>query len=116
MYPRVDFHVLRSGIWCVAALMNTRRRHTPRSNQDGVYTGPTQTQTQTQLVQPLETPLSVPFPLAPPVDPISMSGRDRTTEFQSVCKSLQGRQVSRITVRSTVLYIAVFWNNGTQLY
>ncbi|MCJ8740658.1 hypothetical protein PDJAM_G00061540 [Pangasius djambal] len=83
-----------SGILCVSALMNTRRRHTPKSNQEGVYTGPsqTQTQTQTQLVQPLETPLSVPLPLAPPVDSISMSCRDRTTEFQSVCKSLQGRQ------------------------
>ncbi|KAG7321347.1 hypothetical protein KOW79_015762 [Hemibagrus wyckioides] len=68
--------------------MNTRRRHTPRSIQEGVYTGPSQTQT--QLIQQLETPLSV--PLAPPVDPISMSCRDRTTEFQSVCKSLQGRQ------------------------
>ncbi|XP_027009293.1 syntaxin 5A, like [Tachysurus fulvidraco] len=70
--------------------MNTRRRHTPRGIQDGVYTGPSQTQT--QLIQPLETPLSVPLPFAPPVDPISMSCRDRTTEFQSVCKSLQGRQ------------------------
>ncbi|KAI5622296.1 syntaxin-5, partial [Silurus asotus] len=71
--------------------MNTRRRHTPRSTQEGVYTGPSQTQTQTQLLQPLETPLSVPLPLVPPVDAISMSCRDRTTEFQSVCKSLQGR-------------------------
>ncbi|XP_053505144.1 syntaxin 5A, like isoform X2 [Ictalurus furcatus] len=70
--------------------MNTRRRHTPRNNQEGVYTGPSQTQT--QLVQPLENPLSVPLPLAPSVDSISMSCRDRTTEFQSVCKSLQGRQ------------------------
>ncbi|KAK3524052.1 hypothetical protein QTP70_017570 [Hemibagrus guttatus] len=68
--------------------MNTRRRHTPRSIQEGVYTGPSQTQT--QLVQPLETPLPVPLP--PLVDPINMSCRDRTTEFQSVCKSLQGRQ------------------------
>ncbi|TSL04291.1 Syntaxin-5 [Bagarius yarrelli] len=67
--------------------MNTRRRHPPRSSQDGVYTGPSQTQT--QLVQPLETPLSVPLPY---VDSINMSCRDRTTEFQSVCKSLQGRQ------------------------
>ncbi|XP_047017677.1 syntaxin 5A, like isoform X2 [Ictalurus punctatus] len=70
--------------------MNTRRRHTPRNNQEGVYTGPSQTQT--QLVQPLENPLCVPLPLAPSVDSISMSCRDRTTEFQSVCKSLQGRQ------------------------
>lgn len=70
--------------------MNTRRRHGPRNSQDGVYTGPSQTQS--QLVQQLETPLAVPAPIAPPADPISMSCRDRTSEFQSVCKSLQARQ------------------------
>ncbi|XP_065143120.1 syntaxin 5A, like [Paramisgurnus dabryanus] len=71
--------------------MNTRRRHGPKSSQDGVYTGPAQTQS--QLVQQLETPLAVPAPIAAPiVDTISMSCRDRTSEFQSVCKSLQGRQ------------------------
>ncbi|XP_043077263.1 syntaxin 5A, like [Puntigrus tetrazona] len=69
--------------------MNTRRRHGPRSSQDGVYTGPSQTQS--QLVQQLEAPLAVP-PIAPVVDTLSMSCRDRTSEFQSVCKSLQGRQ------------------------
>ncbi|XP_030638353.1 syntaxin 5A, like [Chanos chanos] len=68
--------------------MNTRRRHGPRSSQDGVYLGPSQTQT--QLVQQLDTPLAAPPPLLAPVD--SMSCRDRTTEFQSVCKSLLSRQ------------------------
>ncbi|XP_057216341.1 syntaxin 5A, like isoform X2 [Triplophysa rosa] len=70
--------------------MNTRRRHGPRNSQDGVYTGPSQTQS--QLVQQLETPLAVTAPIASPADPISMSCRDRTSEFQSVCKSIQGRQ------------------------
>ncbi|KAF4098495.1 syntaxin 5A, like [Onychostoma macrolepis] len=70
--------------------MNARRRHGPKSSQDGVYTGPSQTQS--QLVQQLETPLAVPAPIAPVVDTLSMSCRDRTGEFQSVCKSLQGRQ------------------------
>lgn len=70
--------------------MNARRRHGPRSSQDGVYTGPSQTQS--QLVQQLETPLAVPAPIAPVVDTFSTSCRDRTSEFQSVCKSLQGRQ------------------------
>ncbi|XP_051533831.1 syntaxin 5A, like [Myxocyprinus asiaticus] len=73
--------------------MNTRRRHGPKSSQDGVYTGPS------QLVQQLETPLAVPAPIAPLVDTISMSCRDRTSEFQSVCKSLQGRQNGAQTVR-----------------
>ncbi|XP_072518565.1 syntaxin 5A, like [Salminus brasiliensis] len=70
--------------------MNTRRRHGPRSSQEGVYTGPSQTQS--QLVQSLETPLAMPVPLPPPVDTSRMSCRDRTSEFESVCKSLQGRQ------------------------
>uniref|UniRef100_A0A4W4GN05 t-SNARE coiled-coil homology domain-containing protein n=1 Tax=Electrophorus electricus TaxID=8005 RepID=A0A4W4GN05_ELEEL len=65
--------------------MNTRRRHGPRSSQEGVYTGPSQTQF--QLAPPLETPRAI-----PPVDNSGMSCRDRTSEFQSVCKSLQGRQ------------------------
>ncbi|XP_051537124.1 syntaxin-5-like [Myxocyprinus asiaticus] len=73
--------------------MNTRRRHAPRSSQEGVCTGPSQTQS--QLVQQLETPLAVPAPIAPFIDKISMSCRDRTSEFQSVCKSLQGRQSVR---------------------
>lgn len=70
--------------------MNARRRHGPRSSQDGVYTG--LSQTQSQLDQQLETPLAVPAPIAPVLYPLSMSCRDRTSEFQSVCKSLQGRQ------------------------
>ncbi|KAL6470197.1 hypothetical protein MHYP_G00213160 [Metynnis hypsauchen] len=73
-------------------VMNARRRHGPKSSQEGVYTGPSQTQTQSQLVQALETPLAMPVPLAPLVDTSNMSCRDRTSEFQSVCKSLQGRQ------------------------
>uniref|UniRef100_A0A9J7ZDI0 Syntaxin 5A, like n=1 Tax=Cyprinus carpio carpio TaxID=630221 RepID=A0A9J7ZDI0_CYPCA len=78
--------------------MNTRRRHGPRSSQDGVYTGPSQTQS--QLVQQLETPLAVPAPITPVVDTFSMSCRDRTSEFQSVCKSLQGRQNGAQPVRA----------------
>ncbi|XP_067231635.1 syntaxin 5A, like isoform X1 [Chanodichthys erythropterus] len=78
--------------------MNARRRHGPRSSQDGVYTGPSLTQS--QLVQQLETPLAVPAPTAPTVDTLSMSCRDRTGEFQSVCKSLQGRQNGAQPVRT----------------
>ncbi|NP_955924.2 syntaxin 5A, like [Danio rerio] len=78
--------------------MNTRRRHGPKSSQDGVYTGPSQTQS--QLVQQLETPLAVPAPIAPVPDTFSMSCRDRTGEFQSVCKSLQGRQNGAQPVRA----------------
>lgn len=78
--------------------MNARRRHGPRSSQDGVYTGPSQTQS--QLVQQLETPLAVPAPIAPVIDTFSMSCRDRTGEFQSVCKSLLGRQNGAQPVRA----------------
>ncbi|KAG7464441.1 hypothetical protein MATL_G00165660 [Megalops atlanticus] len=73
--------------------MNTRRRHGPRSSQQGVYLGPSQTQS--QLIPPQDTPLAaVPPPLIspPPVDVGDMSCRDRTQEFLSACKSLQGRQ------------------------
>lgn len=71
--------------------MNTRRRHGPWSSQEGVYIGPSQTQT--SLVQPQELPRSPnPPPPVPLLDISNMSGRDRTVEFQSVCKSLQGRQ------------------------
>ncbi|XP_016428553.1 syntaxin-5-like [Sinocyclocheilus rhinocerous] len=77
--------------------MNARRRHGPRSSQDGVYAGPSQTQS--QLVQQLETPLAVPAPIAPVLDTFSMSCRDRTSEFQSACKSLQGRQNGAQPVR-----------------
>uniref|UniRef100_A0AAR2K368 t-SNARE coiled-coil homology domain-containing protein n=1 Tax=Pygocentrus nattereri TaxID=42514 RepID=A0AAR2K368_PYGNA len=70
--------------------MNARRRHGPKSSQEGVYTGPSQTQS--QLVQPLDTPQAIPVPHAPLVDTSNMSCRDRTSEFESVCKSLQGRQ------------------------
>lgn len=73
-------------------VMNTRRRHAPRAGEEGVYTGPSQTQT--QLVQQTEScPVSVPLSVIQPVDPGGMSGRDRTVEFQSVCNQLQGRQV-----------------------
>ncbi|KAJ8282811.1 hypothetical protein COCON_G00053300 [Conger conger] len=73
--------------------MNTRRRHGPRSSQQGVYIGPSQTQS--QLIQLPEAPLVVaPRPpiAPPPVDNSAMSCRDRTQEFLSACKSLQGRQ------------------------
>lgn len=72
--------------------MNTRRRHGPRSNEDGVYLGPSQTQS--QLLQQPDAHLSASVPLAPLVDLGGGSCRDRTTEFESVCRSLQGRQVS----------------------
>ncbi|TRY57547.1 hypothetical protein DNTS_023492 [Danionella cerebrum] len=79
--------------------MNTRRRHGPRSSQDGVYTGPSQTQS--QVVQPLEPHLAVPAPIAPvTIDTFSMSCRDRTSEFQSVCKSLSGRQNGAHPIRA----------------
>lgn len=70
--------------------MNTRRRHGPKGSNEGVYTGPSQTQS--QLVQPLENPLSAPLPNVSSVDISNLSCRDRTTEFQSVCKSLKSRQ------------------------
>uniref|UniRef100_A0A8C2IPT7 Syntaxin 5A, like n=1 Tax=Cyprinus carpio TaxID=7962 RepID=A0A8C2IPT7_CYPCA len=78
--------------------MNARRRHCPKSSQNGVYTGPSQTQS--QLVQQLEAPLAVPAPIASIVDTFSMSCRDRTSEFQSACKSLQGRQNAAQPVRA----------------
>lgn len=78
--------------------MNTRRRHGPRSSDDGVYTGPSQTQSQL-VQQPLETSPAMPVPLPVPVDTSSMSCRDRTNEFQSVCKSLQGRQNGAPTIK-----------------
>uniref|UniRef100_A0A8C7WFG6 Syntaxin 5A, like n=1 Tax=Oncorhynchus mykiss TaxID=8022 RepID=A0A8C7WFG6_ONCMY len=72
--------------------MNTRRRHGPRNSQEGVYLGPAQTQS--PLIQLQDPQLTAPSPLppAPLVDISNMSGRDRTNEFQSVCRSLQGRQ------------------------
>lgn len=72
--------------------MNTRRRHGPRNSQEGVYLGPAQTQS--PLIQPQDPQLTAPSPPPPPplVDISNMSGRDRTNEFQSVCRSLQGRQ------------------------
>ncbi|XP_063059796.1 syntaxin 5A, like [Engraulis encrasicolus] len=71
--------------------MNTRRRHGPRSNEEGVYLGPSQTQAHLQQQQ--HAPADAPLPYAPPpADFGSGSCRDRTTEFQSVCRSLQSRQ------------------------
>ncbi|XP_006642820.1 syntaxin-5a [Lepisosteus oculatus] len=65
--------------------MYTRRRHGSRSTEQGVYLGPSQTQAQ-----------DCPPPAGPPPLPVAtdnaMSGRDRTQEFLSACKSLQGRQ------------------------
>lgn len=74
--------------------MNTRRRHGPRSNEDGVYLGPSQTQS--QLLQQPDAHLPASVPLAPLIDLGGGSCRDRTVEFESVCRSLQGRQVSLI--------------------
>ncbi|XP_012683089.1 syntaxin 5A, like [Clupea harengus] len=70
--------------------MNTRRRHGTRNNEDGVYHGPSLTQP--QLLQQADAPLSTSLPLAPPVDLGGASCRDRTTEFQSVLRSLLARQ------------------------
>lgn len=85
-----------SSRWCAWASMNTRRRHGPRNSQEGVYLGPAQTQS--PLIQPQDPQLTAPSPPPPPplVDISNMSGRDRTNEFQSVCRSLQGRQVSNM--------------------
>ncbi|KAM9166907.1 syntaxin-5 isoform 3-T4 [Mergus octosetaceus] len=62
--------------------MNARRRHGSRNTEQGVYLGPPQTQA---------VPPQPPPPLPPPVADV-MSCRDRTQEFLSACKSLQGRQ------------------------
>ncbi|XP_064827863.1 syntaxin-5-like [Oncorhynchus masou masou] len=72
--------------------MNTRRRHGPRNSQEGVYLGPAQTQSPLIQLQDPQLPAPSPPPPAPLVDISNMSGRDRTNEFQSVCRSLQGRQ------------------------
>uniref|UniRef100_A0A8C8CPF0 t-SNARE coiled-coil homology domain-containing protein n=1 Tax=Oncorhynchus tshawytscha TaxID=74940 RepID=A0A8C8CPF0_ONCTS len=72
--------------------MNTRRRHGPRNSQEGVYLGPAQTQSPLIQLQDPQLTAPSPPPPAPLVDISNMSGRDRTNEFQSVCRSLQGRQ------------------------
>uniref|UniRef100_A0AAZ3QUL1 Syntaxin 5 n=1 Tax=Oncorhynchus tshawytscha TaxID=74940 RepID=A0AAZ3QUL1_ONCTS len=66
--------------------MNTCRCHGPRNSQEGVYLG--LAQTQSLLIQPQDPQLTA-----------NMSCRDRTNEFQFVCRSLQGRQVSNIERR-----------------
>ncbi|XP_061299176.1 syntaxin-5 [Pezoporus flaviventris] len=72
--------------------MNARRRHGSRQRDPGVYVGPPQTQTVTPPhTPPLPPPPTVPAALPPP-GPDVMSCRDRTHEFLSACKSLQGRQ------------------------
>ncbi|KAK6477667.1 syntaxin-5 [Huso huso] len=65
--------------------MNARRRHGSRSTEQGVYLGPSHTQA---------LPPRPPAASAPPEPLIHdiMSCRDRTNEFMSACKSLQGRQ------------------------
>ncbi|MGH0180540.1 UNVERIFIED_CONTAM: hypothetical protein FKN15_004477 [Acipenser sinensis] len=65
--------------------MNARRRHSSRSTEQGVYLGPSHTQA---------LPPRPPAASAPPEPLIHdiMSCRDRTNEFMSACKSLQGRQ------------------------
>uniref|UniRef100_A0A8C9RAE4 Syntaxin-5 n=1 Tax=Scleropages formosus TaxID=113540 RepID=A0A8C9RAE4_SCLFO len=62
--------------------MSTRRRHGQRNSEEGVYLGPSQT-------QPLNIPNGTTETLP---DTSDMSCRDRTQEFLSACKSLQGRQ------------------------
>ncbi|KAL4622996.1 syntaxin-5-like [Arapaima gigas] len=62
--------------------MTTRRRHGPKSSEQGVHLGPPQT-------HPLDTPNGSTTTLP---DTSAMSCRDRTHEFLSACKSLQGRQ------------------------
>ncbi|XP_061200414.1 syntaxin-5 [Neopsephotus bourkii] len=72
--------------------MNARRRHGSRQRDPGVYVGPPQTQSVTPPhTPPLPPPPTVPAALPPP-GPDVMSCRDRTHEFLSACKSLQGRQ------------------------
>ncbi|XP_066843461.1 syntaxin-5 isoform X2 [Anser cygnoides] len=66
--------------------MNARRRHGSRNTEQGVYLGPPQT----QAVPPPPPPLRA-APSPPPGADV-MSCRDRTQEFLSACKSLQGRQ------------------------
>uniref|UniRef100_A0A8B9M018 Syntaxin-5 N-terminal Sly1p-binding domain-containing protein n=1 Tax=Accipiter nisus TaxID=211598 RepID=A0A8B9M018_9AVES len=61
--------------------MNARRRHGSRQREPGVYLGPPQTQ----------AVLPPPAPPPPPPPSDAMSCRDRTQEFLSACKSLQGR-------------------------
>ncbi|KAM4721928.1 syntaxin-5 isoform 1-T2 [Rhinophrynus dorsalis] len=66
--------------------MNARRRLGSRNTDNGVYVGPPQTQVLLNTTEP-----SIPPPPASsPVD--IMSCRDRSSEFISACKSLQGRQ------------------------
>ncbi|OCT81703.1 syntaxin-5 [Xenopus laevis] len=62
--------------------MNTRKRLGSRNTDNGIYIGPSQTQV---LVPASDSPVA-----PPPAD--IMSCRDRTAEFISTCKSLQGRQ------------------------
>ncbi|XP_071657617.1 syntaxin-5 [Patagioenas fasciata] len=63
--------------------MLTRRRLGPKQRAEGAQRGPPQT-------QPAPGPAPPPPPAPPPAD--VMSCRDRTQEFLSACKSLQGRQ------------------------
>ncbi|MBN3273127.1 STX5 protein, partial [Polyodon spathula] len=65
--------------------MNARRRHGSRSSEQGVYLGPSHTQALTPGPPAASAP---PEPLLHDI----MSCRDRTNEFMSACKSLQGRQ------------------------
>ncbi|XP_043931680.1 syntaxin-5 [Protopterus annectens] len=66
--------------------MTTRRRHGSRSTEQGVYLGSPQTQVLDQLHSPATSCA------APSAPEDIMSCRDRTQEFLSACKSLQGRQ------------------------
>ncbi|XP_065520854.1 syntaxin-5 [Lathamus discolor] len=72
--------------------MNARRRHGSRQREPGVYVGPPQTQTVTPPHTPPLPPPPTVLAALPPPGPDVMSCRDRTHEFLSACKSLQGRQ------------------------
>ncbi|KPP67038.1 syntaxin-5-like [Scleropages formosus] len=75
--------------------MNARRRHSSKNSQQGAYFGPSQTQAllsdqsdaSVGAASFAATPPSVPL-----LDSSSMSCRDRTQEFLSVCKSLQNQR------------------------
>uniref|UniRef100_A0A8C9T2R8 Syntaxin-5 n=1 Tax=Scleropages formosus TaxID=113540 RepID=A0A8C9T2R8_SCLFO len=79
--------------------MSTRRRHGQRNSEEGVYLGPSQT-------QPLNIPNGTTETLP---DTSDMSCRDRTQEFLSACKSLQGRQTTILFTAAAVIINIIFF-------
>uniref|UniRef100_A0A3B3SXB7 Syntaxin-5 n=1 Tax=Paramormyrops kingsleyae TaxID=1676925 RepID=A0A3B3SXB7_9TELE len=67
--------------------MITHRRHGPNTSEQGVYLGASHTKLQLIHLQDTPTLATAPLP-----NTSTMSCRDRTQEFLSACKSLQGRQ------------------------